>query len=134
MDRRFSRGAHGAAQDSGDFFTGQPFTAATPSGTRFKMTYSRRKTGTAFSSEDAIGRLARPTRSDSLRLLAVPRQNRHPAATLGALGGSRPPLNGKMERRYWVPATQTAINGVSGGPHEALLSFENNAGLLVGPQ
>jgi hypothetical protein len=36
--------------------------------------------------------------------------------------------------RYWVPATQTAINGVSGGPHEALLSFENNAGILLGPQ
>ncbi|MFZ1152579.1 MAG: hypothetical protein WAR76_23070 [Xanthobacteraceae bacterium] len=32
--------------------------------------------------------------------------------------------------RYWAPATQTAINGVSGGPHEALLSFENNAAVL----
>jgi hypothetical protein len=34
----------------------------------------------------------------------------------------------------WLPAIQTAINGVSGGPHEALLSFVNNAGLLLGPQ
>jgi len=69
-----------------------------------------------------------------LGLLAVPRQNRRPAPTLGAPGGCRPPVKRKKQRRYWVPATQTAINGVSGGPHEALLSFENNAGLLVGPQ
>jgi hypothetical protein len=40
----------------------------------------------------------------------------------------------KTESRYWVPATQTATNGVSGGPHEALLSFENNAGVRLGPQ
>ena len=28
-----------------------------------------------------------------------------------------------MEKRYWVPATQTATKGVSGGPHEALRSL-----------